>query len=376
VSSRVLSLAVGLAFLFLAGCRERESEFVVAAVEAGSIEANVSATGTVNPVHMVEVGTYASGRIDEIYVDYNSKVEKGDRIAKIDPSNARVRVLKSEAAVESARARVERAEADLRLKAEQLERHRALHEQSLETRDQFQLAETAHLQALAELSIQKASLAQSLAELEDSRVNLTYTDIISPIDGIVLSRNVNVGQTVAASFQTPTLFLIAQDLTAMQENADVSESDVGLLREGQLARFSVDAFPDLVFEGRVRQVRNAPVSVQNVVTYDVVIDVANPELVLRPGMTATITVITDHKADVLKVPLRALRFRPRGAKIPSISRDVGQAGLVWLASAQQPSALEVRTGLRDDEFVEVSADGLVAGTEIVIGYRRTEVGPR
>jgi len=352
----------------LAGCGDEPERFLVQPVTRGSIEATVSATGTLNPVHMVEVGTYASGRIESVEVDYNSLVTEGQLVAKIDPANALVRVQKARANVLSAEARLMGAEADLRLKVEQLERQRALLAETTVSRDRFESAETAHAQASAQAQIERAQLAEREAELEDANVNLAHTDIRSPVDGIVLSRNINVGQTVAASFQTPTLFLIAQDLRQMQVNSDVSEADIGQVAPGQPARFSVDAFPERVFEGTVRQVRNAPISVQNVVTYDVVVDVDNSDLLLRPGMTATLTIVSATRDDVLKVPRRALRFRPRGER-SALSN--GQLRRLWVEKeAGRAEPLEVRVGLGDDEFVEVSGAGLEEGDAIIIGYWR------
>jgi HlyD family secretion protein len=372
-----LQFAIGLLFVGLCGCESQEADLLTVLVERGAIEATVSATGTLNPVHMVEVGTRTSGRIESIDVDYNSQVYKGQRVAKIDSSNSLIRVKKARAVVLSAEAAVERAQADLGLKVDQLGRQSSLYEELLVTRDRLDLAEAAHAQSLAEVSMKQGSLAQAHAELEDAEVNLSYTDIISPVDGIVLSKNVNVGQTVAASFQTPTLFLIAQDLTQMQLNADVSESDIGQVRESQVARFYVDAYPDRVFTGRVRQVRNSPMSVQNVVTYDVVVDVDNDDLALRPGMTATVTLITDTKADVLKVPVRALRFRPkredrleRGADRVGSVLSPGESWL-WTRDDQgMPSPVPIGIGLRDDAHVEVMSGEISEGDAVVVGYRR------
>jgi HlyD family secretion protein len=362
----------------LGGCGRDQAELMTVRAERGGIEATVSATGTLNPVHMVEVGTRTSGLIESIDVDYNSRVQKGQRVAKIDPSNSLIRVQKSRAAVLSAEAAVQRAEADLGLKRDQLNRQTNLHHESLVTRDRMDLAEAAHAQSLADLSIQKASLAQARAELEDAEVNLGYTDIVSPVDGIVLSRNVTVGQTVAASFQTPTLFLIAQDLTQMQVNANVSESDIGHVRQDQVARFYVDAYPERVFAGSVRQVRNSPMSVQNVVTYDVVVDVENSDLALRPGMTATVTLITATKANVLKVPLRALRFRPKQRGMPEkVVKRVGDVSSspetrLWTRDGDgRPNPVSIETGVRDDEYVEVVSGEISEGDEVVIGYRRS-----
>jgi HlyD family secretion protein len=359
-----------VATAWLLACGSTEERFLTKPAVRGPIEATVSATGALNPVHLVEVGTYASGRVEVIDVDFNSIVTKGQRVAKIDPSTAIVLVQKARAKVQSTRARIDGAEADLRLKTEQLERQRALLEKTTVSKDHFESAETAYVRALAQLDIERASLAVSKAELEDANVNLAHTDIRSPVDGIVLSRNVNVGQTVAASFQTPTLFLIAQDLSKMQVDADVSEADIGHVEPGQLARFSVDTFPDRVFEGHVRQIRNSPISVQNVVTYDVVIDVDNRDLSLRPGMTATVTLVTAVRQDVLKVPRRALRFRPRTAEA---ARSNGAGGHLWVAGEDgNAEAIEIETGLRDEEFIEVTGDSLREGAEVIIGYRREE----
>ena len=365
------ALCAGAALVWVAalpGCGEEPARFLVQPVVRGSIEATVSATGTLNPVHMVEVGTYASGSIESVEVDYNSPVTEGQLVAKIDPANALVRVQKARANVLSARARLMGAEADLRLKHEQLERQQALLAETTVSRDRFESAETAHAQASAQVQIARAQLAEREAELEDANVNLAHTEIRSPVDGIVLARNVNVGQTVAASFQTPTLFLIAQDLRQMQVNSDVSEADIGQVAPGQPARFSVDAFPDRVFEGTVRQVRNSPISVQNVVTYDVVVDVDNADLLLRPGMTATLTIVTATEDDVLKVPRRALRFRPRGER-PAASS--GQRRRLWVEEEKgRAQPLEVQVGLGDDEFVEVFEAGLEEGDAVIVGYWR------
>ncbi|MFP6639000.1 MAG: efflux RND transporter periplasmic adaptor subunit [Myxococcota bacterium] len=364
-------LRVGIAvstLTLLLGCQEQRQSFMTVPLMRGSIEATVSATGTLNPVHMVEVGTYASGRIESVEVDFNSPVSKGQLVAKIDPSNALVRVQKARANVLSGRARVSGAKADLRLKTEQLERQIALHAQTAISQDHLDSAETAHAQAIAQVEIESAHLAEREAELEDANVNLAHTNIRSPVDGVVLSRNINVGQTVAASFQTPTLFLIAQDLSQMQVNSDVSEADIGHVKQGQVARFTVDAFPDLIFKGRVREVRNSPISVQNVVTYDVVVDFDNTELLLRPGMTATLTLITATRDDVLQVPRRALRFRPRDEEAVPLKGNLRRLWVENEAGAAEP--LEVRVGLRDDESVEVSGEGLAEGKSIIVGYQR------
>jgi HlyD family secretion protein len=215
---------------------------------------------------------------------------------------------------------------------------------------------------------------QADAELSEARINLDYTNITSPVDGVVVSRSVDVGQTVAASFQTPELFKIAQDLTKMQVNANVSESDIGGVHDGQPAIFTVDAYPERSFAGQVVQVRNAPVTVQNVVTYDVVIQVANPDLALKPGMTATVSITTARRDDVVRVPLRALRFKPEAieadaAAAPAPAEPAAPAVYVLDASGA-PQRVEIQTGLRNDRHAELLAGDIEAGAAVVVALRR------
>src|SRR5213594_5072224 len=247
------------------------ASYVTTAVDRGPIEQTVNATGTVNPVSTVQVGTYVSGPIQAIDVNFNSPVKKGQRVAKIDPAPFAVKVREAEANVKNAQAKVLKDRADLTLKKLLLERNRELLARNLVAQNDLDTARSNYDQAVAQLALDQAGVAQAEASLEEAQVNLRYTDILSPVDGVVVSRNVDVGQTVAASFQTPTLFLIAEDLTKMQVNANVSESDIGVVRERQRATFTVDAYPDRTFEGAVVQVRNAPQNVQNVITYDVVL---------------------------------------------------------------------------------------------------------
>jgi len=353
-------------------------------VDRGEIAATILSTGVVEPVTTVQVGTYVSGPIREIYVDYNSPVQKGQLVAKIDPAQFEVKVRQSEANLANARARLEKARADLHLKELTFERNRRLRERELISADELDTSESNRAQAAAQLALERAGVAQAEASLDEARINLGYSEIRSPVDGVVVSRSVDVGQTVAASFQTPTLFEIAQDLTRMQVNASVSESDIGGAREGQLATFTVDAWPGRSFEGRVVQVRNAPIVVQNVVTYDVVIEVANPDLALRPGMTATVTITTARREDALRVPLRALRFRPEadgdadggpasGAPDPPAAPDAGSVFV--MADAGEARRVEVRTGIRDERFAEVVAGELEPGDAVAVGLRREKGAP-
>src|SRR5437762_12280665 len=288
------------------------ASYVTTAVDRGPIEQTVNATGTVNPVSTVQVGTYVSGPIQAIDVNFNSPVKKGQRVAKIDPAPFAAKVREAEANVENAQAKLLKDRADLALKKLRLERHGTLLAKNLVAQNDLDTARSNYDQAVAQLALDQAGVAQAEASLEEAQVNLRYTDILSPVDGVVVSRNVDVGQTVAASFQTPTLFLIAQDLTKMQVDTNVSESDVGRVQEEQPATFTVDAYPGQRFRGKVAQVRNAPITVQNVVTYDVVTAVDNAKLALKPGMTANVTITTAKRDQVLRIPARALRFRPEG----------------------------------------------------------------
>jgi len=351
------------------GADEEQGGYATAAVERGDVTAAVTATGTVNPVKTVQVGTYVSGPIRALDVDFNSRVEKGQRVAQIDPAPFRVKVLRAEASLETAEARVRKARADLELKRLTLDRNRKLHgRESIVSQNDLDTATSDHEQAAAQLALEEAGVKQATAELEEARINLGYTEIRSPVDGVVVSRSVDVGQTVAASFQTPTLFQIAQDLTKMQVNASVSEADIGNVREGQAATFSVDAYPGRSFRGSVLQVRSAPVTVQNVVTYDVVIGVDNGDLALKPGMTAAAAILTAQAEDVLRLPLKALSFAPEEAKARE-GRDRAAAAVWRVGGDGSIERIPVETGLADDAFVEIRSGALQPGDEVALALR-------
>jgi HlyD family secretion protein len=285
-----------------------------------------------------------------------------------------VKVRQAEANVANGRARVEKSRADLSLKKLLVERTRTLLVQKLVALNDYDTAKSNYDQAVAQLALDEAALAQSQASLEAEQVNLRYTDILSPANGVVISRNVDVGQTVAASFQTPTLFLIARDLTQMQVDASVSESDVGRLEEGQVATFTVDAYPGTSFHGTVAQVRNAPLIVQNVVTYDVVVAVDNADLELKPGMTANVAITTARRDDVLRVPSRALRFHPDGTEPKA--RRAGSTVYVLGNDGETLRPVEVKTGIQDAQHAEVVSGELHDGDRVATGVRRdTAAGP-
>ncbi len=361
-----------------AGGGDGERGYVTETVDRGEIAAAVTATGVVNPVTTVQVGTYVSGPIREIDVDFNSPVAKGQRVAKIDPAPFQLRVDQAVANLENTRARVRRARADLALKRLTRDRNQELRGRNLISQSELDAAESSHDQALAELALEEAGVRQAESALAEARVNLDYTEIRSPVDGVVVSRNVDVGQTVAASFQTPTLFLIAEDLARMQVGAKVSESDIGGVREGQVASFSVDAYPARTFHGEVVQVRNAPTTVQNVVTYDVVVRVDNAALELKPGMTAAVTITTDRRDDAIRLPARALRFRPEpedGAPPPAATPAAGETAepaVFVLDASGELRRVPVQTGLANDRFAELLSDGVEPGDAVVVSYERTD----
>lgn len=279
-------------------------------VVKGDIQATVVATGSLNAITTVEVGSQVSGRIAKLNADFNSQVNKGQVIAELEQSLFITRVKQNEANYRSSLAALEKSKVNERNAKRNLERAEELFQKGLVSPEEREKTEELHLSSQADVKSNQARLEQAQAQLDTSQVDLEHTVIASPIDGIVISRNVNVGQTVAASFQAPVLFVIANDLREMQVNCSVDEADIGKVKEGQRAKFTVDAFPEEVFEGRVTQVRFSPVVVQNVVTYDTLIEVKNPELKLKPGMTATVTVIVAERKGVLVVPNQALSFNP------------------------------------------------------------------
>lgn len=345
------------------------SLYVTAPVTRGPVVRSVTATGTVNPVTTVQVGTYVSGPIISINVDFNSPVKAGQLLARIDPRPFAAQVALAQAALSNSRAQLRKDQANLVYQKITYERDRELIKSSVISQDQVDSQQNVMEQAKAQIGLDEAAIQQQQANLRSAELNLNYTNIVSPVDGTVVSRNVDVGQTVAASYQTPTLFLVAKDLTKMQVDTNVSESDVGGVRAGENVDFTVDAYSERVFTGVVAQVRQAPITVQNVVTYDVVVSVANPELLLMPGMTANITIVTDHREEVLRVPLRALSFSPhhRAAAGAAPGHSKHRAGTrVWMVSAGRLHPVPVSRGLDDGNSVEVVSGGLKPGDEVVI----------
>ncbi|MGB7757057.1 MAG: efflux RND transporter periplasmic adaptor subunit [Salinisphaera sp.] len=364
----VVVLGMGMTWWWL---RPAPLRFVTTTAGKGNIERFVVTTGNVNPVVTVQVGTYASGPIQAIYCDYETKVKAGQLCAKIDPKTFQVAVDQAKANLASARAQLAKDQANLTYAQITYKRDLELLKHSGVSKAAMDIDRNARDQAAAQIKLDQATILQRQADLEGAQVNLDYTNIVSPVDGVVVSRNVNVGQTVAASFQTPTLFVIAQDLTKMQVDTNVSESDIGVVDVGQLATFTVDAYPGKKFEGEVTQVRKSPITVQNVVTYDAVISVANPKLLLFPGMTANARIITEQRKNVLKVPLQALQFSPYGL---TASSPAAPADRVWVLRDDQPVSVPVTVGLKGANSAEVTGGGLKAGDTLILGEISASAG--
>ncbi len=360
--SVVLALALGCAvFLWWKlAPGNAEEKYRTAPAKTGDVTQTVSANGTLNPVVLVNVGTQVSGTVKKLHVDFNDRVKAGQILLELDPALLQAQVRQDEANVNSAKAALELAEANET-------RSRALYRQEYISRQDYDTA----------IQVRKsgqAQLEQSNAQLARNRTNLNYAVIRSPVSGVVVDRTVDVGQTVAASFQTPTLFRIAQDLRKMQIDSNFAEADIGNIKVGQPVLFGVDAFPDRTFSASVRQVRLNAIVQQNVVTYDVVVAVENPEEILRPGMTAYVNVVIARRKSVLLVPNAALRFRPETAadaaaprrRTPQ-ERGDGTRATVYTLAESRLDAKPIQIGISDGRFTEVVSGEIKDGDHVVIG---------
>lgn len=385
-----------------------DPQYEKAAIDRGNITALVDTTGTLNPVTIVDVGSQVSGKILKIFVDFNSIVKEGQVMARIDQSPFLSKVQQNEANFMSSQASLEKSKVTLTNSEKQYSRAKSLFEKELISFEAFETAEVQYFSAKADLQSNEARLEQAKAQLDASKVDLEYTIIKSPIDGVVINRNVNEGQTVAASFQAPVLFQVANDLTKMQVECSVDEADIGKVMEGQTARFTVDAFPDDRFTGIVKQVRYSPEVIQNVVTYTTIVDVENPEMKLRPGMTATISIVVGEAQNALRVPNTALRFQPppevmlamfeemkrareasqgetprtdgqQAGRRPQGTFQMGQGSGRMGARSQDRSRVWmqdetgklkmvfIRTGVTDNSFTEITGGDIKEGQEVITG---------
>ncbi len=371
----VLALAVlaGGGTWFYLSRNSKAPRFRTAPVERGDITQSVSATGNLNAVTTVQVGSQVSGTIRKIFVDFNSPVKKGQPIAEIDTSLFQASVVQAQGGLDSAKANLDKAKVTAANSLRTLQRNRELLKDGFVAQADVDNAQTDYDSSMTQVQAAEAQLEQAKGSLSVAKTNLGYTTIYSPVNGTVVSRNVDVGQTVAASFQTPTLFTIAQDLTKMQIDTNVDEADIGNTREGQSANFTVDAYPEKTFVGKVSQVRNSPIITQNVVTYDVVVSVTNKDLLLKPGMTANVSILTRTVKDTLKIPNAALRYRPGGKAKPEGNGKARPDGKreaagprVYVADPKGAAqAVPVKLGITDGSFTQLVEGNLKEGDPLI-----------
>jgi HlyD family secretion protein len=376
-SSNKLRIAViaGLAVAGTAGAiiafaspKKVVAKFETTPIDKGKLTARVTATGTLNAIVTVLVSSQVSGRIQEVLVDYNAVVKKGQLLARIDPAFFEASMEQAKANLIAATANAQRSKVQAEDALRQAERTDTLFARSLIAEAERDTARTAAQAAQAQVTASEAAIGQARASLNQAKVNLEYTNILSPVSGVVISRAIDPGATVAASLSAPTLFTIAEDLRKMQVEASVAESDVGRIQEGMAASFLVDAFPSRRFNGKVRQVRNAPITQQGVVTYTTVVDVQNEDLALRPGMTANVTFIYAERDEVMKVPNAAFRYRPA----LDVPRRGGAANLnsttrtIYVEREGAAVAVQVTAGISDGSSTEVSGDEVKPGDLVIL----------
>lgn len=395
----LLIILIGSYYFIFKG-KNNADRYKTEEVQRGMIKEEIAATGNIEALVTVSVGSQVSGTIKELLADYNSVVKKDQVVAILEPSIFMAQKKQAEANLSSATANLENSEVALDEAARNLKRGEQLFSESLISDSEMDALQAAYESALARVSVAESNVKQSVAALSLAKVNLGHTIITSPVDGIVISRNVDVGQTVAASLQAPTLFTIANDLTKMQVHADIPESDVGKIKEGQNVTFRVDAFPKEVFWGRVSQVRNEGVIVQNVVSYDAVIDVNNEDLKLKPAMTAYVSILVNKREDVLKIPNQALRFKPsdfeermspkvskaqisaapdlkdkpskdQKLEVPTSEKKhrqeaLGSKPIIWIKEGNDIRPVEIEIGITDGKFTELVEGDLEEGAEVVI----------
>lgn len=332
-------------------------------VESRTITQVVEASGTINPVNTFSVGSTVSGLVNAVYVDYNSVVKKGQLLAEIDPRTFQESVNQSAASMYSAQANLRDMESNLEMSRKTLNRYQNLYNRGFVPKSELDQALSNYQSDAAKVSSARQEIARTQSQYKNAVVNLGFTKIISPVDGIVVSKNIEEGQPVAASFQAPEHFVIAQDLKKMQIEVNVSEADIGKVKEGQEAEYTLDGYPNQVFKGIVSQVRISPTTVSNVVTYTVVVSVDNEDLTLKPGMTANVSIITAKHENVLCVPNFALKFTPN-SNGPKYEKQG-----VWVKNGRQLRRIGVETGLSDDSFTEIISENIKEGDEVLVGIK-------
>lgn len=331
-------------------------------VTKGDLIESVTASGTVNPVISISVGTQVSGTIKQIYADFNSPVKKGQLLAQIDPSLFEAQVAQGQANVYNAQANLQKIRSIMANDEKTYNRNKSLYNRNFISKSDVDLAEATYYSDRAQVASAQAQIAQASAALRNNQTNLRYTRIVSPVTGIVVTRNVDVGQTVAASFQTPTLFLVAQDLTKMQIDTNVAEADIGKIQLNQDVDYTLDGYPEITFKGKVKQIRITPTTIQNVVTYNVVVNVNNKDLKLKPGMTANVSIITSKKKNVLMVPNSSLRFTPNTDEDAPKYKEQG----IWILKDIEPERINIKTGISDGTYTEIISGKINEGQKVII----------
>lgn len=341
-------------------------KYITEPVTKRTITQIVEASGTINPVNTVSVGSTVSGLISAIYVDFNSVVKKGELLAEIDPRTFQATVDQNLAAMNSAEATLAEAQAKLAMSTKTYNRYKNLYSRNFIPRCELDQAESDYKAGVAQVNAAKFKIAQSRAQYEQSLVNLNYTKIIAPVDGMIISREIDLGQPVAATLQAPQLFTIAQDLEEMQIEVNVSEADIGEVKEGQEVLYTLDGYPNSEFEGKVTQVRISPTTVSNVVTYSVIVKVGNEDLKLKPGMTANVSIITSEEKDALCVSNKALKFTPENNQ-----QRYEQQGL-WVSERGKLHRVNIKTGASDDNYTQIFSDEITEGTQIATGSTKSK----
>ena len=366
-------IVCGVSFFYAAKDKNGD-EFITKKLQKGNITEKITASGIINPISTINIGTQVSGTISEIFVDYNSPVQKNQILAQIDPALFEASVAQKQASLDIAKAQLEVVKNDIVYYKKHLDRIKKLNTSRYSADKELESAQRDYDNAIAQKTLNEAQVKQAEAALNSALIDLNYTKIVSPVEGIVVSKEVEVGQTVAASFQTPTLFNVAEDLTKMQIEASVVEADIAKVKDGQTVEFSVDSYPDEIFYGIVTQVRNEAITTSNVVTYEVIIEIDNKDLKLKPGMTANVEVITAEKQDVFLVPNQALRFYMDDGNGTS-SKRYKEKG-IWVMKNGHPMRVAIKTGVSDDNSTEISSSDLREGDEVIIEKKENAIKAR
>ena len=348
-------------FCVISVINKKSVRYITKPVTVETITQYVEASGTIKPINTIEVGTQVSGTVAKIYVDYNSVVKKGDLLAELDPSLFQANVDQSTAKLNNAQASFSKANSTLNYKKNNYLRYKHLYDKNYVSKDEVELAYSNYQQALAEVAAARAEVSAAQATLNNNMTNLGYSKITSPVDGTVILRAVDVGQTVAASFNTPTLFEVAIDLTQMQIETSVSEADIGKIKVGQKVKYTLDGYQDRSFEGEVTQVRLASTTTNNVVTYTVIVSVDNSEGLVIPGMSANVSIITNSVKDALCVPSQALKFTP-----DTSGKKYEKQG-VWIQTKSGLKRYDITLGVTDDNKTQIITDEVKAGDKVVVG---------